>query len=310
MLARGRMQLGAVTVAIALVAPASAFALSTSHTEIGSHADVRARGGSGERYFQRTRSMPAVRNAPKVAVESRKWVSPDPLFLNDPTSTVKRPLEGGLYGYVGNNPVNGTDPSGFGPEMLTPQEQDDAGLPPPTIETVKAQALMMVAMANPLAGLVLAAASAGMSSGATLGDALVIATAGVAESVSALRGVSSSAASVRGGIAPVLKGRAGEAMSEAEAVTAGETVLGKQVTFELPSGRTAKPDLLTRTSEGNLKVREAKYGPTAKLTPGQRELQSAAQNGEAVTPRGANAEKAGLKPGEQVCIQEFELDSF
>ena len=115
MLARGRTQLGAVVVAIALAAPASAFALSTGPTEIGSHASavaVRARSDAGERHFQRTRSMPAVRNASKVAVESRKWVSPDPLFLNDPAQVVGKPLEGGLYGYVGNNPVNATDPTG------------------------------------------------------------------------------------------------------------------------------------------------------------------------------------------------------
>jgi len=65
-------------------APASAFALSTGPSEIGARYDAvdgRARSDAGERHFQRTRSMPAVRNAPKVAVESRKWVSPDMFFV-------------------------------------------------------------------------------------------------------------------------------------------------------------------------------------------------------------------------------------
>ena len=67
----------------------------------------------------------------------------------------------------------------------------------------------------------------------------------------------------------MLKGRAGEAMSRAEAVAAGETILAEHVTFVLPSGARSRPDLLTETASGALKVREAKFGPNAELT-GQR----------------------------------------
>jgi RHS repeat-associated protein len=115
----------------------------------------------------------------------------------------------------------------------------------------------------------------------------------------------------RGGIGPVLKGQAGEALSEAEAVAAGETVVGRQVTFELPSGRRTRPDLLTEpSSSGGLKIREAKHGPSAQLTRPQQELQGIVQGGGAVIPRGSKASKAGLTPGEPVKIKHFEEDRF
>ena len=107
-----------------------------------------------------------------------------------------------------------------------------------------------------------------------------------------------------GGMGPVLKGRAGEALSEAEAVAAGESVRGKHVTFELPSGKRTVSDLLTESASG-LKVREAKMGPKARLTLRQMEMQSSSAAGESVVPRGANAEKAGLTPGKPVKVGKF-----
>jgi hypothetical protein len=109
---------------------------------------------------------------------------------------------------------------------------------------------------------------------------------------------------------PVIKGEVGEALSELEAEAAGETIKGKQVTLELPSGRRARPDTLTETDQGNLKAREAKFGPTAKLTEGQLELQKVINAGGTVIPRGDNAEQAGLTPGVPVRIQQFEEDRF
>jgi hypothetical protein len=114
----------------------------------------------------------------------------------------------------------------------------------------------------------------------------------------------------RGGIGPVRKGQAGEALSEAEAVAAGETVLGRQVTFELPSGRRTRPDLLTEKPSRGLKAREAKHGPTAKLTARQQELQETIQRGGAVVPRGAKAEQSGLTPGKAIKLREFEEDRY
>jgi RHS repeat-associated protein len=115
---------------------------------------------------------------------------------------------------------------------------------------------------------------------------------------------------VKGGIAAVNKGKAGEKLSEKEAVAAGEKIRGKQVTFELPSGNRTRPDLLTETKQGKLKVREAKNGPTADLTPGQKELKQTSETGGSVIPRGQRAEAAGLKPGVPVKIPHFETDKY
>jgi hypothetical protein len=81
-------------------------------------------------------------------------------------------------------------------------------------------------------------------------------------------------------------------------LAAGEKIRGKQVTFELPSGKRTRPDLLTETGSNDLKIREAKNGPKARLTDGQKELKQAIRNGDSVVPRGARADDAGLKVGE------------
>ena len=85
---------------------------------------------------------------------------------------------------------------------------------------------------------------------------------------------------------------------------------GRQVTFELPSGRRTRPDLVTEPKPGRLKVREAKNGPDAELTPGQKELKGTIEDGGEVIPRGKNAEKAGLTPGTPVKIESFEEDRY
>jgi hypothetical protein len=113
-----------------------------------------------------------------------------------------------------------------------------------------------------------------------------------------------------GGCAPVNKGKVGEAMSEAEAIAAGERIRGKQPTFELPSGRRTRPDTLTDTPAGDLKVREAKNGPTARLSEGQAELRDVIATGGTVIPRGRRAAQAGLTPGQPVSVKHFEEDHY
>ena len=109
---------------------------------------------------------------------------------------------------------------------------------------------------------------------------------------------------------PISKGLAGEMMSEAEAIAAGETIRGRQVTFELPSGNRTRPDLLTEMQTSSLKIREAKNGPTATLSEGQKELRQVIQNGGVVIPRGARVKEADLKVGEPLRIENFELDRY
>lgn len=114
---------------------------------------------------------------------------------------------------------------------------------------------------------------------------------------------------VGGGAGPVNKGKEGVKQSEAEAIAAGEKVKGKEVTFELPSGKRTRTDLLTENDEG-LKVREAKKGPTARLSSAQTEMQKTSKTDGTVIPRGANAKAAGLKPGKPIKIPQHEVDRY
>ena len=113
--------------------------------------------------------------------------------------------------------------------------------------------------------------------------------------------------SLKGGAGPVEKGKAGVQKSREEALKNNETIVGEEVTFDLPSGASTKADLVTKTDAGNLKIREAKNGPEAKLTPGQSEAKSTTAAGGTLTPRGPKAEAAGLKPNTPVKV-EYEVD--
>ena len=117
------------------------------------------------------------------------------------------------------------------------------------------------------------------------------------------------AAGARGGRGPIRKGKIGVAKSKAEAAAAGETLVGEEVTFELPSGRRTRSDLVLMTEEG-LKIRESKEGPSARMTTPQRQMREAARQGEEVIPRGKKASEAGLLPGKKLRVGEFEEDRF
>lgn len=45
--------------------------------------------------------------------EMGRWISPDPMVLENTSAAIKRPLEGNLYAYVRNNPVCFIDPNGL-----------------------------------------------------------------------------------------------------------------------------------------------------------------------------------------------------
>jgi RHS repeat-associated protein len=111
-----------------------------------------------------------------------------------------------------------------------------------------------------------------------------------------------------GGRGPVLKGQEGVAKSQAAEKEKGGTILGGGITFELPSGGRTVADTVAQPAEGGLKIIESKNGPTARLSPRQKEAQQAVQNGQPLIPRGGNAEKAGLTPGEPVQINKYQED--
>ncbi len=76
----------------------------------------------------------------------------------------------------------------------------------------------------------------------------------------------------------------GEAMSEAEAIAAGETVLGREVTFELTQRRTNKVRPANGDTVLQAKIREAKNGPEAELSANQLEMQLVVKEGGTVIP--------------------------
>lgn len=117
-----------------------------------------------------------------------------------------------------------------------------------------------------------------------------------------------SSLAARGGIGPVLKGQAGVERAIVRAQARGETVLGREITIETSVGRT-RPDLLTRTPEGNLRFIECKNGPCAALTTRQREAFPLIQSQGGI-PRGGNAAAAGLEPGVPIGPTEILIERF
>jgi RHS repeat-associated protein len=116
------------------------------------------------------------------------------------------------------------------------------------------------------------------------------------------------AAPGKGGVGPVNKGKAGVDKSEEQFVEAGGTIEGKEVTFELPSGKRTRADLTGTDAQGKATVIESKNGPNAKLTDNQKEMQQTSTSGGTVTPRGKNAAAAGLTPGKPIPAPQYQVD--
>lgn len=74
------------------------------------------------------------------------------------------------------------------------------------------------------------------------------------------------------------------------------------------AGKRTRADALTKTPDGKLKIRESKFGPSARLSEKQKSMQSAVELGQPVIPRGQNAKDAGLEPGLPTIIDFFEVD--
>ena len=104
----------------------------------------------------------------------------------------------------------------------------------------------------------------------------------------------------RGGIIPVLKGKQGEALAEADLIARGFDVTGKRVTFKIDGVRSQNDFVAVK--DGVYYFVEVKYG-TGTLSSGQRHNLGLADVGRKVIPLGGNAEKAGLAVGKPQSVR-------
>ena len=105
-------------------------------------------------------------------------------------------------------------------------------------------------------------------------------------------------------------GEWGEVQSGRLAESQGLELRGREITFELPSGKRTRSDWVTVDPESSsFGIREAKTG-NAVLSEGQIEMQLTIERGGTVIPRGKRAERAGLTPGVPISPSTFTVDRF
>lgn len=99
-----------------------------------------------------------------------------------------------------------------------------------------------------------------------------------------------------GGLAPVLKGKAGADKAIAKIVAEGGEVVGTEITMQTTAART-RIDIFFRNSDGTFMFGEVKNGPFARLTLNQSKAFPLIETIGGI-PRGANAAQTGvLRPG-------------
>jgi len=196
-----------------------------------------------------------------------------------------------LYAYVGNDPLNKTDPTGmFESHWLL------RALVPGQVTYDNA----MTAAENGNYG------QAGALMGAMVGEqVLTVASLGTASAAAqTVRGVDVAAKTTLSKAeqlaANKAAGKAGEAATRAKL---GDRIAGEQVTFRTSSGTRSRADFVTK--EGD--VIESKAG-NSQLSSGQRQLKQDIDAGREVTPVGRNARDAGLNPGEPVRMRSCQID--
>jgi RHS repeat-associated protein len=222
-----------------------------------------------------------------------------------------------LYGYVGNNPINLIDPYGlswfsdFGDwELGTANKakefftgnpcdyhldpnslqylsnQAGVGVTPLTDQNgnqVDAADLALDVFAQPL----IALATGGLGDLADLAAVGDVGELGTGGRLVAATDASETAAAVRGGIGPVLKGQAGVERAIAQIESEGGQVVGREITVDAGGVRT-RPDLFVQNADGSYSFVEVKNGASAGLTPNQEAAFPVIRAGGAV-PAGANA---------------------
>ncbi|MDH0273021.1 MULTISPECIES: RHS repeat-associated core domain-containing protein [Stenotrophomonas] len=94
----------------------------------------------------------------------------------------------------------------------------------------------------------------------------------------------------------------GAQAEKAVAQAFGEKVAGQRVTLEASTGQRSVADIVTKDKG----VVEVKSG-NAQLSSGQKAVKADIDAGRPVTPRGANAEKAGLEPGKPTQMKCYDV---
>jgi RHS repeat-associated protein len=110
----------------------------------------------------------------------------------------------------------------------------------------------------------------------------------------------------RGGGGPVRQGQAGVAMSEADIIEQGGTVLGNNITLETLDGVRFVPDIAYELN-GRIYFRESKNGRFTQLSTNQAKGYSELSSSQ-VIPRGQNAMGAGFEPGVPIGPYPVQID--
>jgi RHS repeat-associated protein len=189
-----------------------------------------------------------------------------------------------LYAYVGDDPVNRSDPSGRESACVTANGTCGYAGDIPTWDDVTYFLDAVSDISNGIPdGVVVGAPLRGAADLIRLGTS-ELKTATAAERIAA----------------SVAKGARGEA---ATAEKLGNKIAGQRVTLEASNGKRSVTDFVTRDKG----VVETKTGPHARLSDGQKAVKADIEAGRPVIPRGENARGAGLRPNEPTQMKCYEV---
>ena len=254
-----------------------------------------------------------------------RFVSPDP-WIQDPESSQSF----NRYSYVWNNPLRYTDPTGecseahSGSRLLCAIEDKITAFLEPIIEKqMKAAGVSVLPSDQRTKDFDHQAPDHGVSKEVIVVTTMAL-TAGAANIKdkivrnknktknglnSKTNGVANNSESRSSGekLSPKQKGDLGVAQSKQNAIARGEKVIGEEVSIKMENGKVTRADLLTQKPCGGIKCIESKNGPSAKLTPNQKQAKTELpeKGGEV---RGKKAEANGFPSGTKIDKIEFQLD--